>query len=168
MKNLSNLKDVLVYLLKGMYDAEKKLQKTLPRFIKRTTSGLLKDELEKYLENAEKRINQLDLVFEDMGEKPGARINKIVGDLLTETEELLLHAPNDDVRDAILIGSVQNIHHLKISGYGTAAAFSDELGKQKVTNILREILELEKETDRTLSRLAVETINEQAHELHVL
>ena len=167
MKNLTNLTDVLIYVLKGMYDGERKLQRSMPKFLERISSPMLRDELNRYHENSEKKLNKLERAFEYLDLKPGGRQNTIMGDLLEEIKNLLMHAPNDEVRDAILIGSIQNINHYKISGYGTAHAFCEELRKREVEEILQEILDMEWETDQTLTRLAVDVINERAHETEI-
>ena len=62
----------------------------------------------------------------------------------------------------MLIGNLQAINHYKISTYGTAKAFATLLELQKVVDLLQEMLEWEKETDRAFTKIAMKEVNEKA------
>jgi len=61
-----------------------------------------------------------------------------------------------------LIASAQKVEHYEIAGYGSAAAFAEELGMEEVKEILGSILEEEEKADRMLNTLAMEEINRKA------
>ena len=58
--------------------------------------------------------------------------------------------------------SVQCINHFEIANYGTLIAYSDALGDREISKLLQKNLEEEKNTDRRLTKLAIESINEKA------
>lgn len=70
-----------------------------------------------------------------------------------------------DVRDAAIIGEMQQINHILIADYGTACAFAKTLALNDIADLLHETLEDEKQTDKELTAIANEKINEKAREL---
>ena len=82
--------------------------------------------------------------------------------MLEETHDMLEYASTNSIRDAVMIGCIQTINHYKIAGYGTALAFAVDVKLNTVSDLLHEILEWEKETDRMLTKIALKEVNEKA------
>ena len=61
-----------------------------------------------------------------------------------------------EVLDVSLIAAAQRVGHYEIAAYGTLTAYAKLLGDRKSAELLDKTLKEEKETDRKLTRLAVE------------
>ena len=79
-----------------------------------------------------------------------------------EGQEATTEEGPDAIRDAKLIGAAQRVEHYEIAAYGTARAFAETLGEDKIAKLLQETLDEEGETDKRLTALA-ETVNEEAN-----
>ena len=161
MAIVESLEELLQEELKDIYDAEKQLTKALPKLAKRATSPDLKSAFEEHLQQTEEHIERLEQVFEQL-ELP-ARGKKCEGmkHLISEGEEMIRDAEDDDTRDAVMIASAQKVEHYEIATYGTLRTWANLLGKPEVASLLEETLEEEKETDQRLTSIA-ESVNVEA------
>jgi ferritin-like metal-binding protein YciE len=161
MAIVESLEELLQEELKDIYDAEKQLTKALPKLAKKATSPDLKSAFEEHLQQTEEHIERLEQVFEQL-ELP-ARGKKCEGmkHLISEGEEMIRDAEDDDTRDAVMIASAQKVEHYEIATYGTLRTWANLLGKPEVASLLEETLEEEKETDQRLTSIA-ESVNVEA------
>jgi ferritin-like metal-binding protein YciE len=70
--------------------------------------------------------------------------------------------PNDDVRDAALIGAAQRVEHYEMAGYGCARAFAEQLGNDEAAKLLQQTLEEESAADKKLTKIATQKVNQAA------
>jgi ferritin-like metal-binding protein YciE len=66
------------------------------------------------------------------------------------------------VIDAGLIGAAQRVEHYEIAAYGTVRTFANLLGEEEAADLLQQTLEEEGETDKHLTELAEEIVNQEA------
>lgn len=100
-----------------------------------------------------------------MGEKPKTKKCDAMEGLLSETESIISDTEKGSaIRDAGLILAAQKVEHYEIATYGTLAAFADAMQEAKVAKLLRSILRDEKKSDKMLTILALESVNEEASE----
>lgn len=159
---LNNLNEALTYHLEGMYDGEKKLQKALPHLFSYATSSVLKSEIKKYLNSVKDKRLKLKRVFSYLLAGPFGRKNKVIDKILKDGSKILECTRANELRDALLIGHLQGLVHYKISSYGIAKDFASRLDLQNVTDLLQEVLEWEKETDKMLTKIATKEVNKKA------
>lgn len=159
-----NLTEALIYQLRGLYDAEKNLQKAVVKCLETVTSKKLKAEIANYAESTQNKLIKLERVFNYLMDEPEGRKNGAVNKMIEDTHELLKCIVNNDLRDSMMIACIQNINHFKIAGYGTARAFALELNLETPAELLSDILRWEKETDRALTKIAIEEINRKTPE----
>ena len=159
---LTTLHHLLDYDAGKFTSAEIQLKKTLPGWINKTGSLMLKTVLQKYLDFVEQHITKLDVFFEQENIKAISLNNRIMNAFIDETEEKLLACSDPEIRDACLLACIQTINHYKISTYGTAAAFARTLEMEKHAAIFYEAEENEKQIDSRLSQMAEFEINKKA------
>ncbi len=159
---LNNLNEALTYHLEGMYDAEKKLQKSAPDYTNCVTSRALKSEIKKYFESARDKRIKLKRIFSYLLAGPFGRKSKVIDKMLKDVDNILKYASSPELKDAMVIPSLQAIIHYKIASYGAAKAFAIVLELETVTDLLEEVLELEMESDRALAKIAIEGVNGKA------
>ncbi len=159
---MKDMKALLKKEVMDLYDAEQQLIKALPKMAKAANSEKLRDALEKHLDVTKSQKERLEKVFELMDEKPEAETCDGMKGLIKEGEKVIKEKGDIAVKDAALIASAQKVEHYEIAGYGSAAAFAEELGMEEVKEILGSILEEEEKADRMLNTLAMEEINRKA------
>lgn len=150
--------------LKDIYWAEKHLTKALPKMAKNASSPELLEAIESHLEETEAQVVKLEQVFEILGKKAVAKKCEAMAGLVKESEEIMKDTEKGPQRDAGIISAGQKVEHYEIATYGTLRTFAQVLGLEDAAMILEEILEEEKNADRTLTSVAEATINVAALE----
>lgn len=150
---LTDLNDALTFLLKGLYDAELKLQKAIPPCSRGIASAPLRTEVEKYYASSNDKLLKLHRVFSYLMTEPEGRKNEVMKKMIDDTKYVLKQASNDHIRDVVLATCIENINHYKIAGYRSALSFAIATGLDNVADLLSEILEWEREASRSFARI---------------
>lgn len=160
--SVKTLDDLFHETLKDLYYAEKKLVKTLPKMAKMATSPTLKEAIEHHLNETEGHVSRLEEVFVMIDKKPTSKKCEAVEGLVKEAEELLGEIEDAATIDAAIISSSQTIEHYEIARYGTLVCWARQLGFKDAEFLLQKTLDEEQNTDKKLSRLAEEYVNQKA------
>jgi len=159
---LDTLKKLYVEELRDIYNAENQLIKALPKMAKGASSAELKQAFEDHLEQTKEHVERLDEIFGRLGEKPNGKTCKAMKGLIEEGSEMLEEDGEESVIDAGLIGAAQRVEHYEIAAYGTVRTFANLLGEEEAADLLQQTLDEEGETDKHLSELAEEVVNQEA------
>jgi ferritin-like metal-binding protein YciE len=157
-----SLQEMLLDEIRDLYHAEKQLIKALPKMAKGATHEDLRDAFETHLEETREQVTRLEEVFGALGEKVRAKPCPGMAGILEEGSELLQEEEKGAVLDAALIASAQRAEHYEIGAYGTCAAWARLLGLDEVVTLLEQTLEEEKATDKKLTALAEQEVNQSA------
>lgn len=161
-----NLRELFEHSLKDIYWVEKYLTKSIPKMIKNASSQELVDALSNHLRQTEEQINRAEMVFEKIGLKPQAVKCDAMDGIVKEANSMMDEFEEGWVRDAAIISAAQKVEHYEISAYGTLLAFARILGEDQIVTYFEKTLEEEKQADRTLTDLAVTTVNVEAMHQH--
>ena len=156
---LSSLKDLYFDELADLYDAETQIVRTLPRLVDAARAPELRESLKKHCDESRLHLERLELIFTHWGERRRSSPCAGLAGIVQEADERLNEAATEDVRDAAIIGAAQRIEHYEIAAYGSLRTYSELLGKTLATRLLQESLGEKMATDRTLARLAEQSIN---------
>jgi ferritin-like metal-binding protein YciE len=148
--------------LKDIYWAEKALTKAIPKMIKNATDENLVSSLEDHLAVTEEQVSKVEEVFEMMGMDVAAKKCEAMEGLIKEAEGIMEDTEEGPVRDAAIISAAQKVEHYEIASYGTLRTFATILGNDEAASLLQEILDEEKEADKTLTGVA-ESVNLEAN-----
>jgi ferritin-like metal-binding protein YciE len=160
---MNSLNEAFESLVKDIYNAEKQIQKALPKVIKKCSDQQLKSSLEQHLEETKDQIKKLEEMCKELGFKPTGEMCAGMQGIIEENEEHMSKGKVGPVMDAVIIAGAQKVEHYEICGYGTARAWAQQLGLNKsIIETINGILEQESQTDEKLSKMAESTINRQA------
>ncbi len=115
-----------------------------------------------HLEQTRGHVQRLESIFKELDFAPGGHHCKGMEGLLAEGTEIIEMATDPHVLDAGLIASARRVEHYEIAGSGTARPFAEQLGAYEAADLLRQTLEEEGETDRSLTVLADRNVNVEA------
>src|SRR5678815_1152319 len=155
MASIDSMNALLVDELRDIYDAEKRLTKAIPKLARKATSDELRSALEEHLEETGQQVQRLEQAFEHLGERAKAKPCAGMRGIIEEGDEHVGEDyDDDDLRDAVIIGSAQRVEHYEIAAYGTAIAHAKLLQLDEVVGLLEESLEEEKAADEKLTEIA--------------
>ncbi len=159
---LNDMKDLLEHEVRDILYAERKIVKALPKMANAAQSPKLKKAFEDHLEETMGHVDRLEQVCEHLGISARGEKCEAIEGLLDEGEERIKAKGDAAVIDAALISAAQRIEHYEMAAYGSARAFAEALGLKEVAQLLQQTLDEEGNADKTLSKLALNTINPQA------
>ena len=156
------LDDLFLDTLKDIYYAERQILKALPKMAKAATSPELKAGFEQHLQETEGQVERLQQVFDLLG-KParGKTCDAILG-ILDEGKEIMEEYKGAQALDAGLIAAAQAVEHYEIARYGTLVTWAKQLGHADIAQLLSETLKEEEATDKKLTQVALQSVNQKA------
>src|SRR3954447_4323928 len=158
----NTLYDAFLDELRDSYDAEKQLTKALTKLSKASSNPKLRQAFETHLQETQGQIERLEQVFESLDEKARGKHCDGIAGIIEEGKSVMEEEFDDATMDACLIAAGQRAEHYEMAAYGTLIAWAQSMGHTEATNLLQEILEEEKATDKKLTSLAEGGINQEA------
>jgi len=161
-KNLDSFETLFVDQIEDLYDAEQRLTQALPKMAEAAHCGSLKAAFQQHLRETQNHVTRLEQIFQMLGRQPQRHTCAAMKGLIAEGDEVLSASGDECVIDAALIAAAQRAEHYEISGYGTARSFAQRLGHSGAARLLQETLDEEAATDKKLTTLAENQVNQHA------
>jgi ferritin-like metal-binding protein YciE len=159
----SILEKFFVEELKDIYGAEKQLQKNFNKLQDAASSDSLKKAFNDHNQVTVDQISRLEDAFRLLGKRPQSKKCEAMEGLIEEANNVIRETDsNSSTRDVGLILAAQKVEHYEIATYGSLAQLASTLGLEKISDLLKETLGEEKETDDLLTQIAEQEINYQA------
>jgi ferritin-like metal-binding protein YciE len=159
----STLKTLFMDQLEDVYYAEHQITEALPKLIEAATCRDLQSALKSHLAETEGQIEKLERVFKTFDEKPKSVKCEAITGILKEGDSMVKDNKKGSAINAAIIAAGQKVEHYEIATYGCLKAWAGILGNNDAVSLLGEILEEEKNADRTLNDLS-SAKNEEAFE----
>ena len=154
-KDIKSMEDLLIYGLQDIYYAEQQIIKSLPKMIEKATNRDLVAGLKGHLEETNKQVERLQMVFEKLGKQPSGTQCPAIDGIIKETDETAGEIEDKAVLDAGIVADSQAIEHYEISRYGTLIAWAEELGHDDLVRLLTTNLNEEKAANTKLNTVAL-------------
>lgn len=168
MKKIENLRDLFIEQGSELYDSAQQEERALRKMEMKVKNHELRDLLEREITLSKEQRGQLEHAFSRINARFETVKNSCCESVIRQSEELIGRTNEPDIRDAVIINSVQRLNHMNIAGLGALAAYANEMGEHSTAQTIHHRLEDEWDIDRHLSRLAEREINRKAaHELVV-
>jgi len=158
----TTFKHLFVEEIRDLYDAERQLTKALPKLARAATSDSLREALESHLHETQGHVEELETVFEAIGERPRGKHCAGIAGIVEEGSQLIGEDFDGAVLDAGIIAGAQRAEHYEMAAYGSVIAWANVLGLSDIVPTLEKILEEEKAADQKLTSIGEESVNEQA------
>ena len=161
---MSQLQELLTDSIRDIYDAEKQAVKAYPKMMRAASSQELKQALAEHLEVTKNQVTRIEQVFETLGERAKSKPCPAMKGLIEEAVEHIGEHEKGHGLDQVIIASAQKMEHYEIASYGTARAMAKSSGQREAANLLQETLKEEGETDKLLTKVALQLQKEMLSE----
>ncbi len=159
---MKSLDDLFMHFLQDVYYAERQLVKALPKMAKNAEASTLKAAFTAHHDETVHQVERLDQVFQHLGKPAKAIPCEAIKGLIEEAEEVISESSAGPVRDAGLIACGQAVEHYEIARYTSLIAWATAAGHKDVISLLRQTLDEETRTEKSLGDLASKEINKAA------
>jgi ferritin-like metal-binding protein YciE len=146
--------------LQDIYCAEQQLIKALPGLKQAATNEDLRQQFGDHFVQTERHVLRLEEIFGIMGIKPEVTKCEAMEKLIKEGQTVIEETEeSSSTRDAALIMAAQKAEHYEIATYGGLVQFATSMGFEKITTLLDQTLQEEKDADILLSYIADRKVN---------
>jgi ferritin-like metal-binding protein YciE len=156
------LEELFLETLKDIYYAEKQILRNLPKLAKAAKTPQLKQAFEHHRDETEQQVERLEQIFESLGKPARGKTCQAIVGIVEESQEVMEDFKDSPALEAGLLAAAQAVEHYEISRYGTLVTWANQLGKKDAVKLLQQTLAEEKKTDELLSKLAEQSVNQQA------
>lgn len=133
---MESARDLFEHELCVLYDAETKAIRSLGRMAMRCTDPELVQVYKDYQLVAEKRLDRLDGVFEQIGLKPERIPCAGMNGLIEEFSDFLETKPSNEVLDAFAVESARRVERYEVCAYQALITLAVALRMEEVTDLL--------------------------------
>ncbi len=154
VEHLKNLRELYLNQLQMLLSAEEQIAIASLDMIQDATDEELIGALQIHKDETEKQVLRIEQILTAATGSAKPIKCKAVHGLIAETEDMLLDARNDAVRDVALIAAAQRIEHFEIAAYGAVRRFAEILGESSAAALLTQTIEEEGHADHVLTAIA--------------
>ncbi|MGE5354549.1 MAG: ferritin-like domain-containing protein [Ignavibacteriales bacterium] len=159
---VDSLKKLYMDELRDLVSSESQIIDAMPKMVQSASSKELKNALNEHLDVTKRQLDRLKEIFRNMNESPEGKNCMGMEGIIREGQQMLSQATDPEVKDAGIIAAAQRIEHYEIAVYGVVRTYAEILGDEDSRDLLQSTLDEEKETDKKLTELAVNSINVEA------
>lgn len=147
---MQTARDLFLYELQDMFDAEQKLVKALGEQEQESSLPELQKAFAFHREQTENQVERLRQAFEEIGEEPQETECEGIKGLIEEHESFKEEDPSEELLDIFNVGAAIKVESYEIDAYESLITLGRELGFKKAVNLLNQNL---KEEEQTLKKM---------------
>jgi ferritin-like metal-binding protein YciE len=144
---------VFEHELLGMYGAEQRLTKALPKMAKQTTDEKLRRGFKKHGEQTKQHVERIEQACALLRIKPEAETCPGMAGLIKEHDTFLKENPSASVLTLFLMGAAQKTEHYEMVGYQALISMARTLDENDAAKQLSETLKEEEQMASELEQL---------------
>ncbi len=138
--------DLYLDELGDIYDAENRFLKGQREMVQKASDTQLQNAISMHIEQTQQHINNLEQVFNLMGQQPKGVTCQAAQGLVAEAQKSMNEAGNDAICDCLIDGAVAKVEHYEIASYRGLIAGAQLMGKQDIVGLLQQNLMQEEQT----------------------
>jgi ferritin-like metal-binding protein YciE len=148
MPKIDDPQKLFAHKLSKIYASEREILNILKQTQKEANDRELASGFEHHAQETEQQIQNLDRVFEALGERPEDANPSVVKALRSEHDQFAKQGPPAQLLDAFLASAAATVEHFEISAYEGLITMASAMGEDDVVALLSENLEQEQHTLR--------------------
>jgi ferritin-like metal-binding protein YciE len=157
---LANMQELFLHELAEIYDAEHTFVFGMEAMNQGGSDEDLKSATQNHLEQTRGHIQNLEQVFNQLGQEPFRETNEIAKGAAKELQQGLAEAhQSPELVDCVIISAAIKVEHFEIASYRGLITAAQQMGQQEeVVNLLQQNLREEEETAQIAEQSAPDLI----------
>ncbi len=155
---ITNPQEKFVHELCLTYDAEHQFLEALQQMNQQASDGELQGMLQAHIDDTQQQIQNLEQVFDQMGQQPQRQTSQAAQGLVTDGQTSLQEAESGAIADTLIAGAQAKVEHFEIASYQGLVTGAQQMGQQEVVNLLNENLQQEQNTAQMIEQSAPQLV----------
>ena len=144
---IANMQELFLHELAEIYDAEHTIVFGLQAMDQGASDENLRSAIQNHLEQTRGHIQNLEQVFNHLGQEPYRETNEIAQGAAKELQKGLGEAhQSPELVDCVIISAAIKVEHFEIASYRGLITGAEQMGQQEVVNLLKQNLQEEEQT----------------------
>lgn len=159
---MMTVEDLMLTGMSYTLDFENKVSDEAQKMAQAATNPEAKQIFEQSATKGKEYAQRVQQAYQKLGKPVQTNDNQIAKAMIQEVENMISNTETGPLRDAALIVAANQMQHYRISSYGSLRTYAELIGKQDAVEPLQQSLEDSKGGDGKLTRIANETVNQEA------
>ncbi len=156
---IADTQELFLHELAEIYDAEHTIDFGLQAMNQGASDEDLKSAAQNHLEQTQGHIQNLEQVFNQLGQEPYRETNEIAQGAAQELQKGLGEAhQSPELVDCVIISAAIKVEHFEIASYRGLITGAEQMGQQEVVNLLKQNLQEEEQTAQIAEQSAPDLI----------
>ena len=156
---IANMQELFLHELAEIYDAEHTIVFGLQAMDQGASDEALRGAIQNHLEQTQGHIQNLEQVFNQLGQEPYRETNEIAQGAAQELQKGLGEAhQSPELVDCVIISAAIKVEHFEIASYRGLITGAEQMGQQEVVNLLKHNLQEEEQTAQLAEQSAPDLI----------
>lgn len=156
---IANLQELFLHELAEMYDAEHTIVFGLQAMDQGASDEGLRSAIQNHLEQTQGHIQNLERVFNQLGQDPYRETNEIAKGAAQELQKGLGEAhQSPELVDCVIISAATKVEHFEIASYRGLITGAQQMGQTEIVDLLQQNLRQEEQTAQIAEQSAPDLI----------
>ena len=144
---ITNAQELFLHELAALYDAEHTIIFGLQAMSQGATDENLRSAVEQHHEQTQGHIQNLEQVFNQLGQEPYRETNEIAQGAAKELQKGLGEAhQSPELVDCVIISAAIKVEHFEIASYRALITAAQQMGQDEIVDLLQQNLQQEEQT----------------------
>lgn len=152
--NFDNLRKLYINQLQMLLSTEQQISEALPKMIEKATDVQLRQAFQSHLQETREQVLRLEHILNATVGEATPQKCRVMAALVTETEDMVKDAADNNVRDAALISAGQRVEHYEMACYGAVRHWAQILGETRHAELLDKTVQEEGHADHLLTQIS--------------
>lgn len=159
---MMTVEDLMLTGLSYVLDFENKVSDEAKKMAAAATNPEAKQVFEQSVQKGKEYAQRVQQTYQQLGKPAQTNSNQIAQAMITEVENMISNTEAGPVRDAALIVAANQMQLYRVAAYGSLETYARVIGKPDAAEGLKQNLEDSKGGDAKLTKIAEETVNQEA------
>ena len=159
---MMTVEDLMLTGLSYVLDFENKVSDEAQKMASAATNPEAKQVFEQSVTKGKEYAQRVQQTYQQLGKPVQTNDNHIAEAMIKEVENMISNTDAGPVRDAALIVAANQQQLYRVAAYGSLETYARVIGKPDAAQGLKQNLEDSKGGDAKLTRIAEQTVNQQA------
>ncbi len=156
---IANTQELFLHELAEIYDAEHTIVFGLQAMSQGASDEDLRNAVDQHHEQTKGHIQNLEQVFNQLGQEPYRETNEIAQGAAKELQKGLGEAhQSPELVDCVIVSAAIKVEHFEIASYRGLITGAEQMGQQELVNLLKQNLQEEEETAQIAEQSAPDLI----------
>src|SRR5215212_12129717 len=144
---IANMQELFLHELAEIYDAEHTIVFGLQAMDQGASDEELRSAIQNHLEQTRGHIQNLEQVFNHLGQEPFRETNEIAQGAAKELQKGLGEAhQSPELVDCVIISAAIKVEYFEMASYRALITAAQQMGQDEIVNLLNENLQQEEQT----------------------